>query len=403
MYSQMKTRVDKAISALASGKGIILLDDNKRENEGDIIFPAQSIDADKINFMLQHTSGIICLTITQKHAAQLQLEPMVPYHLNTSRFTTGFTVSIEAATGVTTGVSAKDRTRTIQVASNPNAKPEDINKPGHIFPLIAHKYGVLGRPGHTEGSIDLTTMAKLHPTAVLCELMHQDGTMMKDQAIEDFAKQYNFPIVHIEDIYHYRLANESLVEKAVTTEIRFKDYGLLDMSVLIDPITQRETIVLSKNIADNPVVRIHSSCTTGDLFGSLQCDCQSQLHHALQTIAKSGGLLIYLDQEGRNIGLVNKLKAYELQRTKKLNTIEANQALNLPVDNRHYDLAIQILKYFNIDQCRLLSNNPEKIKSLGMANIKATMQPSVSKVHSWNKAYLQIKKSELKHNIQGVE
>ena len=403
MYSQIKMRVENAISALKAGKSVILLDNKARENEGDIIFPGQLADADNINFMLQHTSGIICLAVCQTHAEQLQLAPMVPHHLNTSRFSTHFTTSIEAATGVTTGVSAQDRARTIQVASNPNATAKDISRPGHVFPLIANQYGVLGRQGHTEGSVDLIKTAGFHPAAVLCELMNKDGTMMKDDAIENFAKQHNLPILTIEDIRHYRLASEQIIDKAVTTEVRFKDYGLLDMSVFIDPVSKRETIVLSKNIADNPLVRIHSSCTTGDLFGSLQCDCQSQLHHALKSIAKAGGILIYLDQEGRNIGLVNKLKAYELQRTKKLDTIEANKALNFPVDNRHYDLAIQILKYFGIARCRLLSNNPEKIKSLEIANIKAEMLPSVSEVQPWNREYLRIKKSELKHSIQGVE
>ena len=403
MYLQMKKRVDHAISVLKSGSGIILLDDSNRENEGDLIFPAQYIDSDKINFMLRYASGIVCLAITRKQAIQLKLEPMVPYHLNTSAFMTGFTASIEAAKGVTTGVSAQDRARTIKVASNPNARPKDINKPGHIFPLIAHKDGVLGRQGHTEGSIDIIKMSGLNPAAAICELMHPDGTMIKDKSVEDFSAQHNLPILHINDIYCYRTANELFLKRAVTTQIRFKNYGLLDMSVFINSINQDETILLSKNITENPFVRIHSSCITGDLFGSLQCDCQSQLHHALEVISKSGGLLIYLNQEGRNIGLINKLKAYKLQRTKKLNTIEANQALNLPIDSRRYDCAIQILKYFNINQCKLLSNNPEKIKSLEMANIKTTETAAVSDIHSWNKSYLKVKKHRLKHNIQGLK
>ena len=402
MYSNIKKRIDKAILTLQSGKGIILLDDNNRENEGDIIFPAQIIDAKKINFMLQNTSGIICLVIDQNQAKRLQIESMVPEHLNTSKFNTSFTVSIEAATGITTGVSAHDRARTIQIASNPNTTHHDINKPGHIFPLIANQYGVLGRQGHTEGSLDLVKIAGFYPSAVISELMNSDGSMMKSQNIKKFASKHNLMIINVSDIYHYRISNELLIKKEVTTEIRFKKYGILDMSVFVDPITKRETIVLSKNITSNPLVRIHSSCITGDLFGSLQCDCQSQLHHGLQSINLSGGILIYLDQEGRDIGLINKLKAYEIQRTKKLNTIEANQALNLPIDNRSYNLAIQILKYFGIKKCQLLSNNPEKIKSLEMANIKAKMIPSLSEVQPWNKAYLRIKKFSLKHNIKGI-
>ena len=403
MFNEVKQRIEDALKALKSGKSVAVTDDEDRENEGDLIFAGQCADIQNVNLMLQHASGIICLAMSQKHAKELQLQPMVPSDLNTSQFSTPFTITIEAKTGVTTGVSAKDRVRTIQVASKPDVSIDEISKPGHIFPLVANDHGVLGRQGHTEASVDLVKMAGFHPAAVLCELMNKDGSMMKGKQIEQFAKDHDLPLLSIEDIRQYRLATENMLIKEVTTPIPFKHFGTLDMTVFTDPVTQQEISVLSKPFTDNPLIRIHSSCVTGDLFGSLKCDCQSQLHHALKEISEEGGLLIYLNQEGRDIGLVNKLKAYELQRTKNLDTIEANKALALPVDNRRYDLAIQVLKHYHINKCRLLSNNPEKMQALQNANIEVTMLASNSEVHETNKAYLITKKQLMKHNIKGVE
>ncbi|WP_440615757.1 3,4-dihydroxy-2-butanone-4-phosphate synthase [Cysteiniphilum sp. 6C5] len=402
MFQRIKTRVEAAVDALKQGKSIIVTDDEDRENEGDLIFPGQLANAENVNLMLQHASGIVCLAMSKAHAKRLQLNPMVPADLNTSQFTTPFTITIEAKEGVTTGVSAKDRAHTIQVASNPEVNPNDISRPGHVFPLVANEYGVLGRQGHTEASVDLVKMAGFHPAAVLCELMNKDGSMMKGEEIERFALTHDLPILSIEELRLYRLATEKLITKAVSSPIPFRDYGELEMSVFIDPVSQSEIKVMSKDIKDNPLVRIHSSCITGDLFGSLKCDCQSQLHHALHEIAQCGGILIYLEQEGRNIGLVNKLKAYELQRTAHMDTIEANKALNLPVDNRHYDHAVQVLKYYDIKQCQLLSNNPEKVQALQKADIAVQVLVSESDVHEHNKDYLQTKKQRLNHSIKGV-
>ncbi|MDA0910026.1 MAG: 3,4-dihydroxy-2-butanone-4-phosphate synthase [Proteobacteria bacterium] len=402
MFQKIKTRVEAAINALKQGKSIIVTDDEDRENEGDLIFPGQLANVENVNLMLQHASGIVCLAMSKAHAKRLQLNPMVPADLNTSQFTTPFTITIEAKEGVTTGVSAKDRAHTIQVASNPEVDPSDISRPGHIFPLVANDYGVLGRQGHTEASVDLVKMAGFHPAAVLCELMNKDGSMMKGEEIERFALAHDLPILSIEELRLYRLATEKLITKAASSLIPFRDYGELEMSVFIDPVTQSEIKVISKDIKGNPLVRIHSSCITGDLFGSLKCDCQSQLHHALHEIAEHGGILIYLEQEGRDIGLVNKLKAYELQRTKHLDTIEANKALNLPIDNRRYDHALQVLKYYDIKQCQLLSNNPEKVQALQKANIAVQVLLSESDVHEHNKGYLQTKKQRLNHSIKGV-
>ncbi|WP_395946517.1 3,4-dihydroxy-2-butanone-4-phosphate synthase [Caedibacter taeniospiralis] len=402
MFQKIKQRVETAVNALKQGKSIIVTDDEDRENEGDLIFPGQLANPENINLMLQNASGIICLAMSKPHAKRLQLTPMVPADLNTSHFTTPFTVTIEAKEGVTTGVSAKDRAHTIQVASNPNVTPGEISRPGHIFPLIANDYGVLGRQGHTEASVDLVKMAGFHPAAVLCELMNKDGTMMKGEEIEHFAALHDLPVLSIEELRLYRLATEKVIKKAVSTVIPLYAYGELEMTVFVDPVTKAEIKVLSKDINANPLVRIHSSCITGDLFGSLKCDCQSQLHHALHEISEHGGMLIYLDQEGRNIGLINKLKAYELQRTQKLDTIDANEALNLPVDNRGYDHAVQILKYYGVEKCQLLSNNPKKVQALQNAGIAVEVLVSESLIHEHNKHYLQTKKQRLKHTIKGV-
>ena len=402
MFQIIKQRVEAAVDALKQGKTIIVTDDEDRENEGDLIFPGQRANSQNINLMLQHASGIVCLAMSKSHAKRLQLNPMVPVDLNTSQFTTPFTITIEAKEGVTTGVSAEDRAHTIKVASNPKVDPTEISRPGHIFPLVANDYGVLGRQGHTEASVDLVKMAGFHPAAVLCELMNKDGSMMKGEQIEQFAYEHDLPILSIEELRLYRLATEQVIEKVVSSIIPFQGYGELEMTVFIDSVTQAEIKVLSKNVTDNSLVRIHSSCVTGDLFGSLKCDCQSQLHHALQQISENGGLLIYLDQEGRDIGLINKLKAYELQRTQKLDTIEANRALNLPVDNRRYDHAIQVLKYYGITKCQLISNNPEKVQALQKAGIQVQVLVSESVVHEHNKQYLQTKKQRLKHTIKGV-
>lgn len=402
MYPQIKARIEQALQALKQGRSVIVLDDHDRENEGDLIFPGELANDKNVNMMLQHASGIVCLAMSPEHAQQLNLYPMVAPDKNNSQYTTPFTVTIEAKEGVTTGVSAADRAHTIRVASNPEAHADEISRPGHVFPLVANPYGVLGRQGHTEGSVDLVKMAGFYPCAVLCELMNNDGTMMKGKQIEDFAEQHNLPILSIEDIRLYRLANEVFVHKAVTTKLPLKDFGEFDMSVYQDPTTKQEVVVLSTPYGDNPVVRMHSSCITGDLFGSLKCDCQSQLHHGLREVKQHGGMLIYLNQEGRNIGLVNKLKAYHLQDTRCLDTEEANRALGLPVDARRYDLAIQVLKHEGIEKCRLISNNPDKLKALADVNIQVERMPSISSVHAHNEKYLKTKQSKFNHDIKGV-
>jgi 3,4-dihydroxy 2-butanone 4-phosphate synthase/GTP cyclohydrolase II len=403
MFKEIKQNVERAIASLKQGKPVVVIDDFDRENEGDLILPGERATEENIAFMLEHTSGIVCLPMDSKKANELNLVAMVAADKNNSTFTTPFTITIEAKEGVTTGVSAKDRAHTIQVASKSNATPDQLARPGHIFPLIANDKGVLGRNGHTEAAVDLMKLSGFNSAGVLCELMNKDGTMMKDQQLENFAKKYDLPILTIAELYQYRLATEVFVTKMVGSTIPFKDIGELEMSVYKDNFTQDEVIVLSKPYnGDNPLVRMHSSCITGDIFGSLRCDCQAQLHKGIEMIGKEGGFFIYLDQEGRGIGLTNKLKAYNLQMHKNMDTIEANIALGLPVDDRKYDLAIQVLKYNNVENCRLISNNPEKLNALKNVDINAEPVYCEAFVNSHNRNYLVTKQNKAKHTIKGL-
>ncbi|MFZ9034534.1 MAG: 3,4-dihydroxy-2-butanone-4-phosphate synthase [Francisellaceae bacterium] len=403
MYEEVEKRVLTALAALKEGKCIIITDSEDRENEGDIVFPAELADEKRLAFALKYTSGIVCLAMSKAQAKRLDLDYMVPSQHNNSRFQTPFTISIEAASGVSTGVSAKDRAHTIKVAANVNADPLDLSRPGHIFPLIAHDLGVFARPGHTEASVDIVRLAGFRASAVLSELMDEDGRMMKGETITKFAEAHDLVVISIEDIRRYRLKHDGYLDKAVSSNIPLSIVGECDISVFHDALSAKETIVISKNITDNPLVRLHSSCITGDLFGSLKCDCQSQLNHALSRIKEEGGILIYLNQEGRGIGLVNKLKAYELQRTQGLNTIDANLALGLKVDARDYDAAIEILYRLAITHCRLLTNNPDKIKAVEEAGIVVTREASFSAINAHNLAYLQTKNTHLAHEIEGIE
>ncbi|AIT09686.1 3,4-dihydroxy-2-butanone 4-phosphate synthase [Candidatus Francisella endociliophora] len=403
MFEQTKHNVEKAINALKQGKPVVVADDHDRENEGDLILPGQLASEENIAFMLEHTSGIVCLSMDSKRASALNLAPMVTADKNNSTFSTPFTVTIEAKEGVTTGVSAKDRARTIQVASKVNAKADELARPGHIFPLIANDKGVLGRNGHTEAAVDLMKLSSFNSAGVLCELMNKDGSMMKTEQLEKFAKKHDLPLLTIAELYQYRLATEVFIEKSASSTIPFDGVGELEMTVYKDKFNNEEVVVLSKPYSgDIPLVRMHSSCITGDLFGSLRCDCQAQLKAAMQMISQEGGYLIYLNQEGRGIGLTNKLKAYNLQINEKMDTIEANVALGLPVDSRKYDLAIQVLKYNQIDKCRLISNNPKKIHALETVGIHAEPVACDAFVNSHNKDYLMTKKDKMKHTIKGI-
>ncbi|AEI35030.1 3,4-dihydroxy-2-butanone-4-phosphate synthase [Francisella salina] len=403
MFRQIKENIENAIQALKQGTPVVVLDDYDRENEGDLILPGEKATEANIAFMLEYTSGIVCLAMDSKKAKQLNLTPMVAADQNNSTFTTPFTITIEAKEGVTTGVSAKDRAHTIQVASKADAKAEELARPGHIFPLIANDKGVLGRNGHTEATVDLMKLSGFNSAGVLCELMNKDGTMMKAPELEAFAKKYNLPLLTIAELYQYRLATEIFVSHLVGTTIPFKNIGELEMSVYRDNFSNEEVVVLSKAYqGETPFVRMHSSCLTGDIFGSLRCDCQDQLQKGIEMIAQEGGFFIYLNQEGRGIGLTNKLKAYNLQMHENMDTIEANLALGLPSDARKYDLAIQVLKYNKVNKCKLISNNPEKLAALRNVDIDAEPVYCEAFVNSHNRNYLITKKNKAKHTIKGI-
>ena len=403
MFNQIKTNIENAIKSLKEGKGVIVIDDHDRENEGDLIIPGEMATQENIAFMLQYTSGIVCLAMSSEQANKLELKPMVATDKNNSTFETPFTVTIESKEGVTTGVSAKDRAHTIQVASKTTAKASELARPGHIFPLIANNKGVLGRNGHTEATVDLMKLSGFNSAGVLCELMNKDGTMMNGNELESFANDNNLPILTIAELYQYRLATEIFVEKESSSTIPFDGVGSLEISVYKDKFTNDEVVVLYKEYnGDSPLVRMHSSCITGDLFGSLRCDCQAQLKKAMQMVNEDGGFLIYLNQEGRGIGLTNKLKAYNLQMNENMDTIEANVALGLPIDSRKYDLAIQVLKYNGIDKCKLISNNPKKIDALKTVGIQVEPVLCNAFINSHNESYLKVKKNKMKHTIKGL-
>lgn len=407
MMNTFRERMSAAITDLQQGKPVILLDDLERENEGDLIFPAEIITPEIINFMITYGSGIICMPITMAHADRLGLSYMVaPHEKRGAPFTPSFTTSIEAKQGVTTGVSAKDRAHTILTAVSEAASATDIVTPGHIFPIIAKDGGVFSRTGHTEGSIDLVRIAGFKPAAVLCEVMNPDGTMASGASLQAFARQHHITMLTIADVIDYRLSHENLIAEEAHAQLPMAQYGSFTISVIKEKFTQHEHIVLEKNVSEEPIaslqpvlVRIHSACMTGDLFGSLRCDCHEQLQYSLNRISEEGGLLIYLNQEGRGIGLFNKIKAYSLQE-QGFDTVEANLKLGLPSDSRQYYIAANVLRNRKISHIRLLTNNPHKVYDLekfGLLNVMQEAMPIFC--HERNQNYLRVKQTKLQHMI----
>lgn len=389
--------IEQAIETLKAGKMIILMDDEDRENEGDLVMAAEHATPEAINFMSRFGCGLICLPMAEELIDALQL-PMMAQN-NKSPYGTAFTVSIEAAHGVSTGISASDRTRTIKVAIDPDSKPADIISPGHVFPLRARKKGVLERAGQTEGSVDLVRMAGLRPAAVICEIINEDGTMSRRDELALFSEKHKIPMVTIKDLIAYRIRHETLVSAAATTRIPLEHHGVFSMTVFENELDTAEHFVLVKPpLYGNrvPLVRVHSECITGDVFGSCKCDCGKQLDLSLSMIAAEGGVLLYLRQEGRGIGLANKLKAYSLQE-QGLDTVEANLKLGLPADDRDYAVAYQMLKYLGIDTIRMLTNNPLKITALERYGITAERVPLETKATDENRHYLKTKKQKLGH------
>lgn len=392
--------IEQAIAALKEGKMIILMDDEDRENEGDLVIAAEHVTPESINFMSRFGCGLICLSMANELIDKLQLPMMAA--INRSPYGTAFTVSIEAAHGVSTGISAQDRAHTIKVAIDPKSGPMDVISPGHIFPLRAKAKGVLERTGQTEGSVDLARIAGLTPAAVICEVINEDGTMSRRDELTKFAKKHHLLMVTIQDLIDYRIRHETLVNPVATTRVPLNHHGDFNMTVFENSLDSAEHFALVKPTKEGvtPLVRIHSECITGDVFGSIRCDCGKQLELSLDKIAKEGGVLIYLRQEGRGIGLVNKLRAYALQ-DEGLDTVEANLKLGLPPDDRNYAIAFQILKYLNIQTIRLLTNNPKKISGLAHFGIDIVERIALEvEPNAENKKYLKTKREKLGHYLQ---
>ncbi len=397
--------IDAALKAFAKGAFVIVVDDEDRENEGDLVIAAEHITEQKMAFMIRHTGGVVCLPLSNAIADQLGLPHMV--HENTSRYGTAFTVSIEAAKGVTTGISAHDRAVTIRAAISAKAKPKDLRRPGHVFPLRAQQGGVLVRAGHTEAVIDLCSLTKKRGGGVLSELMHDDGTMMRMPALLAFAREHKIPVISIADLIHWRRKYETMVEMEAETMLE-TDYGSWKMRVYHDHLHLKDHVALVKGTMSSkePVlVRVHSECVTGDVFHSRHCDCGRQLYAAMDAIAHAGrGIILYLRQEGRGIGLVNKVKAYALQTKKGLDTVQANRKLGLPVDLRDYGIGAQILRHLGARKIRLLTNNPKKIVGLEGYGLEVVEQVplEVAPRSAREKKYLKTKKKKMGHKLRSV-
>jgi 3,4-dihydroxy 2-butanone 4-phosphate synthase/GTP cyclohydrolase II len=397
----MLDSIESAIDDIRLGKPVIVVDDEDRENEGDFIVAAEFATPEIINFMVKEGRGLICVALTEERCAALQLSPMVTS--NTSLHETAFTVSVDLISDdTTTGISAHDRSKTVMALVDPTTKPDQLGRPGHIFPLRAVSGGVLRRAGHTEATVDLARLAGLQPGGALVEVMNEDGSMARLPQLLEIGKRFGLKVISIKDLIDFRLRTDSLIEELVRVDMPTQ-FGHFTLVAFRESLTGAEHLALIKGTWDKnePVLtRVHSSCFTGDILSSLRCDCGEQLHNAMQMIEQEGkGVVVYMNQEGRGIGLINKLKAYQLQE-QGLDTVEANLKLGFGMDDRNYGVGAQILRYLGVTRLKLLSNNPRKRAGLKGYGIEVTeVLPIETTPNNYNLRYLQTKRDKLGHDI----
>ncbi len=401
MIDSVLNTIEEAVEDIKIGKLVIVVDDEDRENEGDFICAAEKMTPELVNFMITHGRGLLCAPITEERAEELELEMQT--QTNTSIHATPFTISIDKLEGCTTGVSAADRAATFLALADSSSRPDTFGRPGHVFPLRARSKGVLRRSGHTEAAVDLARLAGLYPAAALIEIMNVDGTMARMPQLIEIAKEFNLKIISIKDLIEYRLGSESLVEKGVQVNMptAYGDFKLVPFKQLSNGL-EHVALIKGEWAADEPIlVRVHSSCITGDIFGSMRCECGEQLHKSMEMIEKEGkGVIVYMNQEGRGIGLMNKMRAYKLQE-EGLDTVDANLHLGFKADERDYGVGAQILRAIGVTKIRLLSNNP--IKRIGLEAYGLSITENVAieiKPNEHNAFYMQTKKLRMGHDLK---